>query len=82
MKTLIIGASGLVGYHLQQTTTSRGSSVEGTYRQYQLPNLYRLETTDQSQVQSLIVRLEPEVVFLPAFLSNVNYCETNPKKVI
>ncbi|WP_017294111.1 SDR family oxidoreductase [Geminocystis herdmanii] len=80
MKTLIIGASGLVGYHLLQTTKSRGWDVTGTYHNYQLPELSPLETIQEQKVRSLIFQIQPEIIFLPAFLSNVNYCETNSEE--
>jgi dTDP-4-dehydrorhamnose reductase len=80
MKTLIIGASGLVGSHLWQACQSRGWEVAGTYHQFEQPGLIHLRLTDGDEVGSLIQKTRPNVVFLPAFRSNVDYCEQNPEE--
>jgi dTDP-4-dehydrorhamnose reductase len=80
MKTVIIGASGLVGSHLLQTCQSRGWDVLGTYHTFAQPGLIPLKLTDSDEVRSLIQKSQPDVVFLPAFRSNVDYCEQNPEE--
>ena len=80
MKTVIIGASGLVGSHLLQTCQSRGWDVLGTYHTFAQPGLIPLKLTDSDKVRSLIQKSQPDVVFLPAFRSNVDYCEQNPEE--
>lgn len=80
MQVLVIGASGLVGSHILQTCQQRGWNVMGTYHNFARPGLIQLPITDGTSVQSLITESQPEVVFLPAFLSNVDYCEQNPEE--
>lgn len=80
MKILIIGASGLVGSHLLQACQSRGWDVLGTYHTFAQPGLMPLKITDRDDVRSLIQKSQPDVVFLPAFRSNVDYCEQNPEE--
>lgn len=80
MKVLVIGASGLVGSHLLQTCQQRGWNVMGTYQNFAQPGLIPLQITDETSVKSLITQSQPEVVFLPAFLSNVDYCQQNPEE--
>lgn len=78
MKALIIGASGLVGSHLMQACHRRGWDVVGTYHNFSQSGLMRLQLTDAADVQSLVQQSQPDVVFLPAFRSNVDYCEQHP----
>ena len=80
MKTLIIGASGLVGSHLLQTCQRRCWDVLGTYHTFAQPGLIPLKLTDSDEVRLLIQKSQPDVVFLPAFRSNVDYCEQNPEE--
>jgi dTDP-4-dehydrorhamnose reductase len=80
MKILIIGASGLVGSHLLQACQSRGWDVLGTYHTFAQPGLIPLKLTDSDEVRSLIQKCQPDVVFLPAFRSHVDYCEQNPEE--
>ncbi|CBN55135.1 MULTISPECIES: SDR family oxidoreductase [Kamptonema] len=80
MKVLVIGGSGLVGSHLLQTCHQRGWNVTGTYQNFAQPGLIPLQITNAAAVRSLITESQPEVVFLPAFRSNVDYCEQNPEE--
>jgi dTDP-4-dehydrorhamnose reductase len=80
MKALVIGASGLVGSYLIQTCHQRGWQVTGTYHNFAQPNFLPLEITDKVAVRSLLQQLQPNVVFLPAFCSNVDYCEQHPEE--
>ena len=75
MKSLVIGASGLVGSHLLKTCQERNWDTLGTFYNFAQPNLTFLELQDVDAVRSLLQRAQPEVVFLPAYLSNVDYCE-------
>ncbi len=80
MNILIVGASGLVGSHLVMACQQRGWNVVGTYHQFEQPHLKPLKITDADAVQALIQETQPQVVFLPAFRSNVDYCEQNPEE--
>ncbi|NJN75338.1 MAG: SDR family oxidoreductase [Synechococcaceae cyanobacterium RL_1_2] len=78
MKALIIGASGLVGSYLFKACQQRGWDGIGTYHNFPQPNLTFLQLQDVDALKHLLSEHQPEVVFLPAYLSNVDYCELNP----
>lgn len=80
MKVAVIGASGLVGSHLMRTCQERGWEVAGTYHNFSQPGLVPLKLTDQVAVESFIKNSQPNVIFLPAFRSSVDYCEQNPEE--
>jgi len=75
MKALIVGASGLVGSHLFNACKARGWDVFGTYHNFIQAHLTFLELQDVEAVRSLLQISQPQIVFLPAYLSNVDYCE-------
>ena len=76
--SLVIGASGLVGEHLVNTLDSLGRSVVATYYETPIPAAERVDICNVSQVNLLLEEHSPRVVFLPAAVANVDYCETNP----
>lgn len=78
MKVLIIGASGLVGSHLLFACQQRKWEVLGTYFQNFSEGLIPLSITNKVELQKLLEEYQPEIVFLPAFISNVDYCEQHP----
>jgi dTDP-4-dehydrorhamnose reductase len=80
MKGIIIGASGLVGSYLWKTGKQRGWDLIGTYHKFVQPELVSLKLTEPEAVRSLLLNTEPEVIFLPAFFSNVDYCEHHPEE--
>lgn len=80
MKALVIGASGLIGSHLMRTCQARGWDTIGTYHNFAQPDLSFLELTNVDAVRSLIQISHPDVIFLPAYLSNVDYCELHPEQ--
>ena len=75
---LVIGASGMVGGQLYALGQQRGLDVAGTYSSFAVPDLHQLDASDDAAVQSLVSRLEPKVIFLPAAFTNVDACELNP----
>ncbi len=75
---LVIGASGQVGFHLLQTLGTSGNLVVGTFRKQPLPNLLHLDIRNPEDVDALITLIRPNIVWLPASLTNVDYCETHP----
>ena len=80
MKALIIGASGLVGSYLQQACQTRNWQVEGTYCQFARSGLIPLQLTDTNRVRSIVHQSQPDIVFLPAFRSHVDYCQQHPEE--
>ena len=79
MKNLIIGASGQVGEHLHNTLKNLNQSVTGTYYPDARDGLVQLDIRDRQAVADLLQQLQPEIVYLPAAITNVEYCEENPK---
>lgn len=78
VSSLVIGASGLVGGHLLRILNDRGARVEGTYRGHSAPGLSPLNICDAEAVRACIELTQPEVIYLPASLTNVDYCELHP----
>ena len=75
MKALVIGGSGLVGGALLRALTAAGHSPVATYRARPGPNLIQLDVVDSRAVRSVVDEVHPDVVFLTAALTAVDYCE-------
>ncbi|OLP18621.1 hypothetical protein BST81_10065 [Leptolyngbya sp. 'hensonii'] len=75
---VIIGASGQVGEHLMTVLTANGVRVMGTSYSYAVPDLPRLDIRDRAAVDAFLEQTRPDVVYLPASLTNVDYCELHP----
>lgn len=74
MRTLIIGASGLVGSALREVFPD----AVGTYYRAPAAGLEPLDITDAAAVRALVARVRPELVLLPAAQPNVDRCEREP----
>jgi dTDP-4-dehydrorhamnose reductase len=72
MRTLIIGASGLVGGALRAVFPD----AVGTYYRSPIEGLEPLDITDAAAVRALIRASAPELVLLPAAQPHVDRCET------
>jgi dTDP-4-dehydrorhamnose reductase len=77
MRALVIGGSGQVGGALIRLLRERGEHVVGTYRSRPFPGLQSLDVTDADAGNRLMAEVRPDVVFLPAALTAVDYCETH-----
>jgi len=77
MRHLVIGASGQVGGYLFRTLKNAGEDVEGTYHSFHISGLQRLDIRQEVRVQELIAATSPDIVYLPAAQSNVEYCEVS-----
>jgi dTDP-4-dehydrorhamnose reductase len=75
--SLVIGASGLVGEHLVRQLTELDQNPIATYRTNPIPSAEQLDICQTVQVSTFFKRIKPRVVYLPAALTNVDYCETN-----
>ena len=75
---LVIGASGLVGYHLQRAAEGIGKSATGTCYQNRHSDFVVIDIRNYADLVSLLEQIRPDVVCLPASLTNVDYCETHP----
>jgi dTDP-4-dehydrorhamnose reductase len=74
MRTLIIGASGLVGGALR----TEFPDAIATYHRSAIDGLVPLDIADAGAVAALIGRLAPDLVLLPAAQPNVDRCEIEP----
>ena len=80
LKAAVIGASGLVGQALMQVLESNQYEVAGTYGSQPLPGLTRLDLGDEDGIREYLRQLKPQVVFLTAAMTNVDYCEDHPEE--
>ena len=78
-KSLVIGASGLVGRYLLDTLEARGVTVQGTYHKNPLPRRVPLDATDTDALLSLVDGFAPEIVYYPAANPNVEWIESEPE---
>jgi len=78
MGHLVIGASGQVGEHLLRALQRTGKEVFGTYHRHPRPGMRALDITDAKAVAQLLAEVRPDVVYLPAALTNADHCELNP----
>ena len=76
---LVIGASGQVGEHLMQTLGATPLKVFGTYQSHYVPGFLLLNIINRDNVLEQLGQLKPNIVFLPASLTNVDYCELHPQ---
>lgn len=79
-KCLVIGASGLVGEHLANSLIEMGIETITTYNTVRVPNAEQLDIRQASGVLALVKKIEPDIIFLPAALTNVDYCESHPEQ--
>lgn len=79
-RVAVIGASGLVGYHIIKEAESRGYDVLGTFltNDPEVTSCSSLDITDRDGVDDLLSRFQPEGVILAAAISDVDECERNP----
>lgn len=77
---LIIGSSGLVGEHLIKYAEKSGQSVIGTYYKHNTLGLKYLNICSFDEVLNALSSWKPQIVYLPASLTNVDYCQLNPQE--
>jgi dTDP-4-dehydrorhamnose reductase len=77
---LVIGASGQVGAHLVRAASEAGCETGGTYYAQPVAGLLQLDIRSWPAVHSLLTQVRPAVVYLPASLTNVDYCELHPEE--
>ena len=78
-KTLVIGATGLVGYEFYRQKKGDGD-WSFTYHTKKFGNFIHLDATDAEAAKETISKLKPSVIILPAAYANVNGCETEREK--
>jgi dTDP-4-dehydrorhamnose reductase len=77
MRCLIFGASGQVGGQLVAAAADRGLTFLGTSYRRAHSDYVSLDLRDDDAVHDLVDDLEPDVTFLPAAMTYVDYAETN-----
>lgn len=80
MRSVILGATGLVGYSLWRDWTSRGWEVSGTYFKHPTEKLDSLDMLIAPAVESYLKSKRPEVVVIASANPFVDYCETHPEE--
>ena len=82
MRTLILGASGLIGGNLHQLLKEKSDwPVMGTHFSYQAKDTLFFNTLDLRDPKNLDVpSFKPEVVVHCGALTHVDYCEENPEE--
>ena len=78
MTALVIGASGLVGGALLDALAEADVDAVGTYAGHARPGLRALDVRDPVAVRALADDTAAQVIYVPASLTNVDYCETHP----
>jgi len=79
MRHLIIGASGQVGEALTKLLFDKKQEIIGTFfktpldRINKLGKIFILDITKQNDVERLIADINPDVIYIPAAITNVDY---------
>jgi dTDP-4-dehydrorhamnose reductase len=76
-RVLIVGGTGQVGSQLVHLAAVREMTVCATSRQRTQMSLLNLDLRNQADIAAVLADLEPDVVFLPAALTNMEYAETH-----
>ena len=79
-RALVIGAAGQVGEHLSHTLQKRGQTVVGADLIHTTPEMYTLDIRQASEVDRIVQSVKADVVYLPASLTHVDYCEQHPQE--
>lgn len=80
MKVLVIGGSGLLGKKLRDIFIENNYDVYSTYYRTHPSNIernYQLDITQKKDVDTVIIKIKPDVVVHAAALTNVDECEKN-----
>lgn len=76
--TMVVGASGLVGWHLYHSYRATGVVVQGTYSGTEMEAFSPLDIRDRNQVETCLRTVKPTTILLPAATTNVDACERDP----
>jgi dTDP-4-dehydrorhamnose reductase len=80
MTALVIGASGLVGSHLVEALRGDGEEVVGTSLEHPSAGSVALDVRDGAAVRRCVEACRPDIIYLPASLTHVDYCETHTEE--
>lgn len=74
---MVIGVSGMVGEHILNALDVRESQVLTTYNKTPVSSAEKLNIADKAEVDEIIQRISPDIIYLPAAITNVDYCENH-----
>lgn len=77
---MVIGASGMVGEHILTTLNALEREAVATFYKTPVPSANYLNIADEVEVNKLIKAVNPQIIYLPAALTNVDYCENHPEE--
>jgi dTDP-4-dehydrorhamnose reductase len=95
MRHLVIGGSGQVGESLLKTLHKRNEEIIGTFYKTSLwgnsnpegfvdnippGKLFKLDITNSKDVSRLIDDIHPDIVYVPAAQTDIDYCELNTEE--
>jgi dTDP-4-dehydrorhamnose reductase len=75
-KVLITGGTGLLGPYLQEAATILGRVLSSGLKSGDLP----CDLTNERQVQKLIAKIQPDLVFHCAAMTDIDACQTDPDR--
>src|SRR5262245_28146345 len=78
MRALVIGGSGQVGAALERALVGRGHTAVATHYRVSQPGTLQLDVRDNAATSRVMSDVAPDVVFCPAGLTFVDYCEEHP----
>lgn len=79
MTNLVLGASGFVGSSLHAQLKSLKKEVVGTYFSNEKKDLIKVDMTSKSDLSRIFSNFSPKIIYMPAFIPGVDYCEKNEK---
>lgn len=80
MRSLILGATGQIGSLLVAECEGRDDAVQGTWYRRPHADFLPLDLCDEESVRRLIDDFQPDVVYLAAGLTQVDFAEANPQE--
>jgi dTDP-4-dehydrorhamnose reductase len=78
MRSLILGATGLVGSHLHALCDDRGYAHLGTWYTFPHPEFAPLDVRDADAVGELVADYQPDVTYLAAGIADGGYADAFP----
>jgi dTDP-4-dehydrorhamnose reductase len=78
MRSLILGATGLIGSALTEACERRGDAVLGTWYRRPHHDHSPLDICDEASVFALVEDFQPDAIYLAAGLNQIDFAEANP----
>ena len=78
MRSLILGATGLIGSALVDACERRGDAVLGTWYRRPHHDYAPLDICDEANVIALVEDFQPDAIYLAAGLNQIDFAEAHP----